>query len=77
MLARLGLLRSRPRQRVFAYIDSAGMCQAFRCSAQAPLGLGWVEVSEQHLSWLNKPLPIQARLPTVAPRVTERQALAV
>ena len=54
------LLAPRAPLRTFALLDGAGLCRAFRQSAQAPLGAGWVEVNEQRLAWLHQPLPASA-----------------
>jgi hypothetical protein len=55
------LLAPRRALRLFALLDDAGLCHAFRQSAQAPVGAGWVEVNEQPLAWLQQPLPASAR----------------
>lgn len=47
--------------RMFALLDEHGLCRAFRQSAQAPQGSGWIEVNQQQLGWLHKPLPASAR----------------
>lgn len=75
MFSLRSLFTARPRLRTFAYVDAAGRCQAFQCSAQAPLGLGWIEVREQQLSWLNQPLPAQAKILASAPHRAAGQAL--
>lgn len=56
------LLAPRRTPRLFALLDEAGRCRAFRRSAQAPVGAGWVEVNEQRLAWLHQPLPASARI---------------
>lgn len=47
---------------LFALLDDAGLCRAFRQSAQAPVGAGWVAVNEQRLAWLHQALPASARI---------------
>ena len=54
-------LAPHPPLRIFALLDEHGLCRAFRQSAQAPQGLGWIEVNQQQLGWLHKPLPASAR----------------
>lgn len=61
---------SRPK-RIFALLDEHGLCRAFHQAAQAPQGLGWIEVNEQRLTWLHHPLPNSAR---IAPVVTHASA---
>jgi len=60
MFSLRSLLAPRAPLRTFALLDGAGLCRAFRQSAQAPLGAGWVEVNEQRLAWLHQPLPASA-----------------
>ena len=62
MFAVWNLLLRRPPLRVYAYLDTAGHCQAFKHCAERPGGTGWVEVTEAHLGWLGLPLPIGARV---------------
>ena len=54
-------LAPRRHIRTFALLDEHGLCRAFRQSAQAPQGLGCIEVNQQQLGWLHKPLPASAR----------------
>ena len=56
------LFAARPRPRCYALVDRSGLCQAFHQACSAPLGAGWVEVTECRLSWLQRPLPFNARL---------------
>lgn len=55
-------LAPRRHIRTFALLDEHGLCRAFRQAAQAPQGLGWIEVNQQRLNWLHKPLPASARI---------------
>lgn len=64
MFSLASLLAPRPPMRIYALLDQAGVCRAFRRSAQAPLGAGWVEVDRECLAWLHKPLPGSARIST-------------
>jgi hypothetical protein len=67
-----------PRQhiRTFALLDEHSLCRAFRQSAQAPQGLGWIEVNQQRLGWLHKPLPAGARIAATATHSAAAEALA-
>lgn len=56
------LFNSRPQYRHYARINPMGICLAFKQCDKPPVGQGWVEVTEQNLSWLNQPLPSNARL---------------
>jgi len=67
MFSLRSLFATRRPKRIFALLDEHGVCRAFHQAAQAPQGLGWVEVNEQRLTWLNHPLPNGAR---IAPVVT-------
>lgn len=67
MLSLRSLLIPRRPIRTFALLDSGGICRAFHQSGQTPSGSGWVEVTEQRLNWLNRPLPAHAK---IAPVVT-------
>lgn len=62
MLSLRSLFARRRALGLFALLDEAGRCRAFRQSAQAPLGAGWVEVNEQRLAWLHQALPASARI---------------
>jgi hypothetical protein len=62
--------------RTFALLDEHGLCRAFRQSAQAPQGLDWVEVNQQQLGWLHKPLPASARIATTVEYSSVATALA-
>lgn len=48
--------------RHYARVDHAGICRAFRHCVQTPEGDGWVEVSESRIGWLDRPLPLHARV---------------
>ncbi|UTW06888.1 hypothetical protein [Pseudomonas benzenivorans] len=76
MLSLRSLFAPRQPLRTFALLDVQGLCRAFRQSAQAPHGKGWVEVNEQRLSWLNQPLPAGARAQPVATHPRFGKALA-
>jgi hypothetical protein len=56
------LFSPRPTYRHYARVDQSGICLAFKHCSQPPAGQGWIEVHEQNLSWLNQPLPANARL---------------
>lgn len=56
------LFTARPKYRHYARTDQIGICRAFKQCSQPPVGQGWVEVTGQNLSWLNQPLPLNARL---------------
>lgn len=56
------LFSERPTYRHYARVDNTGICRAFKQCSQPPVGQEWVEVAEQNLSWLNQPLPFNARL---------------
>jgi hypothetical protein len=62
--------------RIYALVDEHGLCRAFRHSAQAPQGLDWIEVNQQQLDWLHKPLPASARIATTVEYSTAAKALA-
>ncbi|MGX5220599.1 MULTISPECIES: hypothetical protein [Pseudomonas] len=62
--------------RTFALLDSYGLCRAFRQSTQAPSGVGWVEIAELHLNWLNQPLPPYARIAPVVTYSNRKKPLA-
>lgn len=76
MFSLRSLLAPRRTLRLFALLDEAGLCRAFRQSAQAPLGAGWVEVNEQRLAWLHQPLPASARAAQVGAPAHVGKALA-
>lgn len=69
-------LAPRRHIRTFALLDSFGLCRAFRQSAQAPQGLGWIEVNQQQLGWLHKPLPNSARIAPTETHLAAAKALA-
>ncbi|NQD94580.1 hypothetical protein HP532_18200 [Pseudomonas sp. CrR25] len=75
MFSLRSLLAPRAPLRSFALLDSDGRCRAFRQSAQAPLGAGWVEVNEQRLAWLHQQLPANARIAPVVARPAVGKAL--
>jgi hypothetical protein len=68
MFSLSALIKRRSPMRTFALLDQTGSCRAFRQSRQAPLGLGWIEVNRQCLTWLHKPLPANARIATDSKR---------
>ncbi|SDI29811.1 hypothetical protein SAMN05216603_1362 [Pseudomonas benzenivorans] len=70
------LLAPRHPLRRFALLDEAGRCRAFRQSAQAPLGAGWIEVNEQRLAWLHQPLPASAHIDQLGTPARLGKALA-
>ncbi|ARU89612.1 hypothetical protein [Pseudomonas sp. M30-35] len=76
----MSLLRSlfspRHPMRTFALLDSYGVCRAFKQSSQAPEGLGWIEVCEQRLNWLNRPLPAHAKIAPVVTYSNRKKPLA-
>ncbi|MCQ2995273.1 hypothetical protein NLO88_05400 [Pseudomonas syringae] len=67
------LFTTRPKYRNYARIDQRGVCCAFKQCTQPPAGQDWVEVTEQNLSWLNKPLPLNARITRRAGQPAARQ----
>ncbi|MES2821337.1 MAG: hypothetical protein V4812_20375 [Pseudomonadota bacterium] len=74
------LFTDRTRPRCYALVDRTGLCQAFHQARNAPLGTGWVEVTECRLSWLQRPLPFNARLQPCASAASStrtRQPLSV
>ncbi|MVW74877.1 hypothetical protein [Pseudomonas xionganensis] len=62
MFSLRALLAPRPVKRCFALLDAQGICRALRHSAQAPQGLGWVEVETMGLHWLDQRLPAHVRI---------------
>ncbi|WP_339486369.1 hypothetical protein [Pseudomonas sp. EL_65y_Pfl2_R95] len=62
--------------RTFALLDGHGICRAFKQATQAPSGLGWIEVNEQRLNWLNNPLPACARIAPVVTYSNRKKPLA-
>jgi hypothetical protein len=76
MLSLRSLFAPRPPLRTFALLDGQGLCRAFRQSAQAPCGAGWIEINEQRLSWLHQPLPAGARVLPVVTHPPLGKALA-
>lgn len=76
MFSLRSLLTPRRRLRNFALLDAQAVCRAFHLSAQAPLGVGWVEVNEQRLAWLHRPLPSSARIAPVVTHSGVGKALA-
>lgn len=75
MFSLRSLLAPRRPIRTFALLDDHGLCRAFRQSAQAPQGLGWIEVNQQQLGWLHKPLPASARIAPTATHSAAAEAL--
>lgn len=62
--------------RAFALLNGQGICRALRQSAQAPLGAGWIEVSQVNLSWLDRPLPSSAIIQPIRVQSRPRAALS-
>lgn len=58
----LAFFLPRPPMRCYALLDAQGTCRALRQSRQAPSGDGWVEIRECRPTWLQQPLPTDARL---------------
>lgn len=71
------LFSLRHKHRCYALVDQTGVCQAFKRCRQAPAGSGWVEIIEENLSWLGRPLPTSARLHGAASRSTAPRMLTV
>lgn len=69
------LFTARPQHRHYARVDHAGICCAFKHCAERPSGHEWVEVTEQRLNWLNRPLPASARVAQRNVRATRRQLI--
>ncbi|CAM3034214.1 hypothetical protein BZK31_22500 [Pseudomonas floridensis] len=69
------LFTSRPQHRHYARVDHTGICRAFKQCAEHPSGHEWVEVHEQKLTWLNRPLPASARVAQRSVRATRRQLI--
>lgn len=62
--------------RHFALLDAEGYCRALRQSQTAPETGNWVEVVESRLSWLDTPLPADARATPVVANAKPAQPLA-
>jgi hypothetical protein len=62
MFSLRALLAPRPLKRCFALLDAQGICRALRHSAQAPQGLGWIEVESIGPHWLGQQLPASVRI---------------
>jgi hypothetical protein len=60
-------LFSRVSLRCFILLDMTGICRALRHSAQAPQGLGWIEVEHASAHWLGQALPRTARIVSSPP----------
>ena len=75
MFSLRSLLAPRRPMRTFALLDTHGLCRAFRQSAQAPQGLGWIEVNQQQLGWLHKPLPASACIASIVAHSAAEEAL--
>lgn len=75
MFSLRSLLAPRRPMRTFALLDEHGLCRAFRQSAQVPQGFGWIEVNQQQLGWLHKPLPASARIAPAATHLAAADAL--
>ncbi|MBI6682441.1 hypothetical protein YA0697_12050 [Pseudomonas viridiflava] len=69
------LFTARPQHRHYARVDHAGICRAFKHCAERPSGHEWIEVTEQRLNWLNRPLPASARVAQRNVRATRRQLI--
>ncbi|MBM7060163.1 hypothetical protein JQX08_05530 [Pseudomonas sp. UL073] len=61
-MSMLALLFQRQPLRHFALLDAQGVCRALRQAHRAPSEAGWVEVRACRPSWLQQPLPADARL---------------
>lgn len=70
------LFMSQPRHRHYARLDANGHCVAFKQCSLPPVGDGWVEVSEPHLGWMHRPLPMSARISPRVAHTHSRHALA-
>jgi len=69
------LFTARRQHRHYARVDNNGVCRAFKHCAERPLGNEWVEVAEPRHTWLNQPLPANARVAPRNVRSTGRQLL--
>ncbi|TFZ33458.1 hypothetical protein EWW49_31155 [Pseudomonas syringae] len=69
------LFTPRTQHRPYARLEQAGICRAFKHCAPRPTGVEWVEVPEQRISWLNRPLPARARVTQRSERSTRGQLL--
>jgi hypothetical protein len=69
------LFTARRQYRYYARVDQAGICRAIKHCAQRPTGSEWIEVTEQRLTWLNQPLPANARVIRQPSRPTTRRLL--
>ncbi|HBX56162.1 MAG TPA: hypothetical protein DEH10_12355 [Pseudomonas sp.] len=70
------LLAARRPMRLFALLGDDDRCRAFRQSTQAPVGVGWIEVNEQRLCWLQQTLPASAKVAPVVVHAGTEKALA-
>ncbi|AVE07210.1 hypothetical protein ACQRBV_04470 [Pseudomonas sp. R11F] len=70
------LFMPRADHRHFARLDARGYCLAFKQCRLPPVGEGWVEVTETHLGWMNRPLPASARVRPLSAHAQPPQALA-
>lgn len=75
MFSLRALFAPRPIKRCYALLDAQGICLALRHSAQAPQGLGWVEVDSIGLHWLHQRLPASAKILAQPAPAFERKAL--
>jgi hypothetical protein len=77
----MDLLRSlfslRRRHRHYARLDQNGVCMSFKHCATAPVGQEWVEIHEPKLSWLQQPLPANARITRPVRAVTAHTMLSI
>lgn len=71
------LFSPRNRYRHYARLNQHGVCLAFKHCTAKPLGNDWVEIREPALSWLDNPLPANARVSTPMHAVGARQLLSI
>lgn len=71
------LFSLRRRHRHYARLNQDGVCLSFKHCATAPLGQGWVEITEPKLSWLHQPLPVSARISPKVRAITAQQMLSI
>lgn len=69
-------LFSRTCPRSFILLDETGICRALRHSAQAPQGLGWIEVEHSSAHWLGQALPRTAKIVASPPAAWAHAAAA-
>ncbi|HEX8594938.1 MAG TPA: hypothetical protein VF682_16975 [Pseudomonas sp.] len=71
------LFSSRRMYRHYARVDKFGVCRAFKHCRQAPVGQEWIEIVEQNVAWLDRPLPANARRQRAASQSHARRMLTV